>query len=51
MRTKGFETELIIVDEEKYNEILEKDEFKEMKEYPNKESIKLIDDVIVIKLN
>lgn len=44
-------TNIDFVDEEKYNEILEKDEFKEMKEYPNKESIKLIDDVIVIKLN
>lgn len=37
------------IDINNYNKILQSKEYKEMQEYPNKESIKLIDDIIVIK--
>lgn len=42
---------LNFVSEEEYNKILEMDEFKEMATYPNKDSIKMIDNIIVIKIN
>ena len=35
---------------DKYNQILDMNEYKDMNTYPNKESIKVIDNVIVIKL-
>lgn len=43
-------TNINFVDEETYNKILSSYEFKELESYPDKDSIKLIDNVIVIKI-
>lgn len=36
---------------EDYNRILDSDEFKEMSVYPSKDSIRMIDNVVVVKIN
>lgn len=46
-----FGVDLNFVSEEEYNTILQKEEFKEMTTYPNKNSIKKIDNIIVIKIS
>ena len=43
-------TTIHFVDNDTYQKILESDEYKDMKTYPDCDSIKLIDDVITIKL-
>lgn len=43
-------TTIHFVDNDTYQRILESDEYKDMKTYPDCDSIKLIDDVITIKL-
>lgn len=44
-------TNFNMVSERDYPELLDSDEFKNMNIYPKKESIKIIDDTVVIKLS